>query len=180
MKLIVGLGNPGKRYEKTRHNVGFMVLDKLHDELRSSGINEWNLNKKFNAYISGCTIHGEKIILAKPLTFMNRSGETVGLIAHYYKMSHEDIVIVHDDKDIDLGEVKIQQDRGHAGHNGIRSIIEHVGTKDFMRIRVGVKSDNERKMKNTAKFVLGKFGVFEKRSLMQAIDMSVKEILSII
>ncbi len=180
MKLIVGLGNPGKRYEKTRHNVGFMVLDRLHDELKSSGINEWQLGKKFNAYISGCTINGEKIILAKPMTFMNRSGETVGLIAHYYKMTHDDIIVVHDDKDISLGEIKLHQDRGHAGHNGIRSIIEHIGTKDFTRIRVGVKSSNDKKMKDTAKFVLGKFSVFEKRNLMQSIDTSVKEILSII
>ncbi len=180
MKLIVGLGNPGKRYEKTRHNVGFFVLDKLHDTLLSSDINAWELSKKFNAHISGCTRNGEKIILVKPLTFMNRSGDSVGLIAHYYKITHDDIIIVHDDKDIQLGDIKIHKDRGHAGHNGIKSIIEHIGTRDFLRIRIGIKSTHERKMKNTAKFVLSKFGVFEKRKLLQAIDRSVEEILTLI
>lgn len=162
MKLIVGLGNPGKKYEKTRHNAGFLLLDMLAQAYHSSN---WSLSKKFNAEISEGMIHEQKVLLAKPMTFMNNSGQSVGLIAQFYKLSPADILVVHDDKDIALGEVKKQTDRGHAGHNGIRSIIEHLGTKDFTRIRVGVAPDDARRMKDTAKYVLGKFGIFEKRTL---------------
>jgi PTH1 family peptidyl-tRNA hydrolase len=179
-KLIVGLGNPGKQYEKTRHNVGFMILDALHTHLKSEGINNWELSKKFNAEISGCTIRGEKIILAKPLTFMNRSGETVGLIGQFYKLTHKDLIVVHDDKDIPLGEIKIQQDRGHAGHNGIKSIMEILGTKDFVRVRIGIASENKKKMEDTASFVLKKFGVFEKKKLELMIGKAVEEITALV
>ncbi|MBT3949049.1 aminoacyl-tRNA hydrolase [Candidatus Parcubacteria bacterium] len=180
MKLIVGLGNPGKRYARTRHNVGFMLLDELHKELKRYNINEWELSKKFNAKISGCTISGEKIILAKPMTYMNHSGQTVQLIMHFYKMTHNDLIVVHDDKDILLGEIKMQTDKNHAGHNGIKSIIEHIGTKDFMRLRVGVASENKRKMKDTAKFVLHKFGMFEKKKLEETIQESITEIKKLV
>ena len=178
MKLIVGLGNPGKKYEKTRHNVGFMFLDMLHDKLVSAGINKWELSKKFNALIAGCTYHNEKIILAKPMTYMNRSGEAVGLIAHYYKLTSEDIIIVHDDKDIPFGEIKIQQDRGPAGHNGISSIIDHIATKNFHRIRIGIAHENIKKMSDISHFVLGKFGIFEKKKLQQTIDTSTDKLLN--
>jgi len=180
MKLIVGLGNPGKKYEKTRHNVGFMLLDALHEKLKSYNINEWELSKKFNAQIAGCTINGQKIILAKPMTFMNRSGETVGLIGNYYKLTHENLLIIHDDKDIVLGQIKVHTDRGAAGHNGITSIIDHIGTKDFQRIRVGIKSENEKKMADVAKFVLGKFNRAEKKTLQLVINGTVDEILKMV
>lgn len=178
MKLIVGLGNPGKRYERTRHNVGFMLLDALHEKLTKYNINNWELSKKFNAQISGCTINGEKIILAKPMTYMNHSGQTVQLIMHFYKMTHKDLIVAHDDKDILLGEIKMQTDKNHAGHNGIKSIIEHIGTKDFTRLRMGVASENKRKMKDTAKFVLHKFGILERKKLEKIIQEGVGEILT--
>lgn len=178
--LIIGLGNPGKHYAKTRHNVGFMVLDALHDRLKEYNINNWELSKKFNAEISGCTIQNKKIILAKPLTFMNRSGETVGLIGQFYKLTHKDLMVVHDDKDIVLGEIKIQEDRGHAGHNGIKSIMEILDTKDFIRVRVGIASENKKKMEDTASFVLKKFGVFEKKKLESTISKAVEKIIILI
>lgn len=165
MKLVVGLGNPGKKYEKTRHNVGFALLDSLHDSLKTYGINKWELSKKFNAEISGCTINTTKVILVKPMTFMNGSGQAVGLIAHYYNIPARDIIVVHDDKDIPLGETKVHVGRGHAGHNGIKSILEHIGKDDLTRVRVGIKSDNTKKMQDVSKFVLGKFGIFEKKKL---------------
>lgn len=177
MKLIIGLGNPGKKYEKTRHNVGFMVLDRLHQELKKYNISEWELSKKFNSQISGCTVNSDKIILAKPMTFMNTSGQAVQLITQYYKIEPESIIVVHDDKDIKLGEIKIQKDRGHAGHNGIRSIIDHIGSQNFTRIRIGIASDNEKKMMDIPKFVLGKFGIFEKGKLETTIKKALEEII---
>ena len=180
MKLIVGLGNPGKKYEKTRHNVGFIVLEELHKQLLSFGINDWELSKKFNAYICGCSINGEKIILAKPMTFMNKSGEAVQNIGHYYKMHQKDIIVVHDDKDIMLGEIKIQVNRGPAGHNGIKSIIEFIGTQDFTRVRIGIASENKNKMKDIPKFVLNKFGILEKKKLQANINEAIEKIMGII
>lgn len=179
MKLIVGLGNPGKQYQRTRHNVGFMMLDSLHDALRSSGISDWSLSKKFNAEIAGLTVNGEKIILAKPMTFMNESGQSVGLLSRFYKITHRDLIVIHDDKDLPLGEVKVQTNRGHAGHNGIRSIIAHIGTQDFLRYRVGVATTKSAKQ-DTASFVLGKFGIFEKKALRTVSDTVVQEIRSAI
>lgn len=180
MKLIVGLGNPGKRYEKTRHNVGFFVLDALHERLAGYGINPWQLSKKFNAQVAGCSYKGEKIVLAKPMTFMNASGQAVQLIAHYYKATPDDIIVVHDEKDMDLGVVKVQEDRGHAGHNGIRSIIDHIGSKKFSRVRVGIASSNKRKMDDTAKFVLGKFGMFEKGKMKESVGKAVDGVVGLL
>ena len=138
MKLIVGLGNPGKKYEKTRHNIGFLVLDRLVQQHRECDFSNWEQSKKFNAEICGGTYKGEKVILVKPLTFMNNSGQAVGMIAQYYKIRPNDLIVAHDEKDIPLGEIRVQKDRGPAGHNGVKSIIEHCGTKNFTRIRIGI------------------------------------------
>lgn len=177
MKLIVGLGNPGKKYEKTRHNVGFMILDALREKLKADGMPEWSLSTKFNAETAGATINSNKIVLAKPMTFMNASGESVGLIAHFYKLTPRDLIVVHDEKDLLLGDVRMERNRSSAGHNGVQSIIDHLGTKDFIRIRVGIASENKKKMGNTPKFVLGKFGVFEKKKVKESVDMAVNFIL---
>ncbi len=180
MKLIVGLGNPGKKYEKTRHNVGFLVLDALHERLKSDHISKWDHNKKFKAEIAGVTYNTEKLILIKPQTFMNESGVSVQLVANFYKIQAKDIIVVHDDKDIPLGEIKVQQDRGSAGHNGIKSIIQYMGTQDFWRIRVGVASTNAKKMEDIADFVLSKFGLFEKGTLKLKIQHAVDEIMKLV
>lgn len=178
MKLIVGLGNPGKQYERTRHNIGFMVLDALKEQYPD--LSDWDLSKKFNAAVSGGVINGQKIILLKPQTYMNNSGQAVQLIAHYYKIPPRNIMIVHDDKDIALGEMKIQTERGAGGHNGVKSIIEHLGTKECTRIRVGVKSKSDRRMRDTAKFVLGRFGLLERKMVQESIQLSLKEVLAFI
>lgn len=180
MKLIVGLGNPGKKYAKTRHNIGFVVLDKLKEALQKYGLSDWELSKKFNAQICGGAINNQKILLAKPMTFMNLSGLAVGLIAHYYKIAPNDIIVIHDDKDIKLKEIKLQTNRGSAGHNGVRSIIENIGSPDFTRVRIGIASENKKKMDNTAKFVLKKFSLWEKKALKQVIDYAVSEIIKLI
>ena len=176
MKLVVGLGNPGKRYEKTRHNIGFLVLD----ELAKSQQAQWSVNKKFNAATTDIMHGEEKIILAKPLTYMNESGQAVGLMAHYYSLSPTDIIVVHDDKDIDLGKIMVQKNRGHAGHNGIKSIFSHLGTKDIERVRVGVASKNNRRMQDTASFVLGKFSLLERRAMQAAITEAMTKVQTLL
>ncbi|MBU0597074.1 aminoacyl-tRNA hydrolase [Patescibacteria group bacterium] len=177
MKLIVGLGNPGKTYQKTRHNIGFMVLDALHKNIVQGY--DWKLSKKFNAEIVETSIGDEKIILVKPMTFMNQSGEAVQLVMSYYKIYEKDLLVVHDDKDLPLGKIKIENDRGSAGHNGIKSIIEHIKTQDFTRVRIGVASENKKKMSDTSKFVLGKFGLSEKKTLKATIENSIQQILGL-
>lgn len=180
MKLIIGLGNPGKKYEKTRHNVGFLVLDALHEKMKEDHISSWEHSKKFNAEVAGVLYKNEKLILVKPQTFMNDSGVAVGAIAHFYKLTNRDLIVVQDDKDIPLGEIKVQRDRGTAGHNGIKSIVEHLGTQDFFRIRVGVASENKNKMENISDFVLSKFGLFEKGKLKLKIQHAVDEIIKLL
>lgn len=181
MKLVVGLGNPGKKYEKTRHNVGFMVLDKLQERLNEHyKLSEWSLSKKFNAIVCGGVVGDYKVLLTKPMTFMNSSGQSVQLIGHFYRLVPEHVIVVHDDKDLPLGEVKVQKDRGHAGHNGVKSIMEYMGTKEFFRVRVGVASHDPEKMKNTAKFVLGKFSLLEKKQLKETINKSVDDIYTLL
>src|SRR3989339_662372 len=163
MKLIVGLGNPGKQYEKTRHNAGFLVLDELQ---KLPGMIKWSLSKKFNAEISDGSIVNESIMLVKPMTFMNNSGQSVGLLINYYTLDPtKELIVLHDEKDIALGTIKVQKDRGAAGHNGVKSIIEHLGTQNFTRIRLGIASDHPRQMEDTVNFVLGKFSMFEKRAI---------------
>jgi len=177
MKLIVGLGNPGKQYVKTRHNIGFMVLDALREKLNAP---HWELSKKFNAEICGIEKATQKIILAKPMTFMNESGQTVHLITHFYKMKEGDLIVVHDDKDIKLGYIKIQTGHSSAGHNGVQSIIDHLGTQKFTRVRIGVASENPKKMLDTGDFVLGRFGLLERKKVEEVIKKSVAEILKIL
>ncbi len=161
MKLIIGLGNPGKEYAKTRHNVGFMVIDALTKQLGA----DFKLNKKFQAEVAVIKNGKEEIVLAKPQTFMNLSGISTRAILDFYKIKPKDIIVIHDDKDILFGEVKYQSDRSAAGHNGIKSLIEHLGTQDFARIRVGVAWGDKEKMGDTAEFVLRNFTKTELESL---------------
>jgi peptidyl-tRNA hydrolase, PTH1 family len=134
IKLIVGLGNPGQQYEKTRHNAGFLFLDSLAAERSCI----WSNKPGFQGFMSECNIAGEKVLLLKPQAFMNRSGQSVGKVARYYKLEPQDILVVHDELDFDVGVVKLKKDGGHAGHNGLRDIIAHLGSKDFYRLRIGI------------------------------------------
>jgi peptidyl-tRNA hydrolase, PTH1 family len=134
IKLIVGLGNPGQQYEKTRHNAGFLFLDSLV----SGRSCMWSNKPEFQALVSVFNVANEKILLLKPQSFMNRSGYAVGKVARYYKLAPDEILVVHDELDFDAGVIKLKKDGGHAGHNGLRDIISHLGTKDFYRLRLGV------------------------------------------
>ena len=150
MRLIVGLGNPGEEYKKTRHNAGFLAVNEIANNFHFP-----TSNSKFNAEISQATLNNEKIFLVKPQTFMNNSGEAIRAIADYYKINTEDIIIIHDDLDIPLGEYKISKNKNSGGHKGVQSIIDYLRTKDFTRIRIGIMTEN--KKIPTEKFVLERF-----------------------
>lgn len=172
MKLIIGLGNPGIQYEKTRHNLGWRIVERLSRELEAS---EWKMDMRFNAFVSECFFNNEKIIFAKPQTFMNNSGIAVKSIANYYKIPTKNILIIHDEIDLPLGEIKVQKNRGAAGHNGVKSVIEHLKTKDFIRIRIGIKSAKE-KILETEKFVLQNFTDEEEKIIKKEIKRAVQVI----
>lgn len=140
MKIIIGLGNPEKEYEGTRHNAGFFFADKIKV---AWNFPEFEFNKKLNADISK-NITGEKeILLAKPQTFMNLSGSAVKNILDFYKLTPDDIIVIHDDLDIAIGKYRIATDSSSAGHNGVENIIEKLGTQKFKRIRIGIGAEDK-------------------------------------
>ena len=161
MKLIVGLGNPGKEYENTRHNVGFMVIDNF-----KKNISDLDYKEKFNGSYLTITNDNEKIMLLKPLSYMNLSGEVVKKYVDYFNISLDDVLVIYDDMDFDLGVVKIKKSGSSAGHNGIKNIIDLLKTENIKRIRVGISKNNVDK-KN---YVLGKFTNDEKETLNEVIN----------
>lgn len=133
MKCIVGLGNPGRKYKNTRHNIGFLVVEEL---LRR---HQWKLDqKKFNGNYTLENFQGQKVILLEPQTFMNVSGESIKPLIDYYHIDLDDVLVIYDDLDLPVGKIRLREKGGHGGHNGIRSTIEHLGTKEFKRLRVGI------------------------------------------
>jgi peptidyl-tRNA hydrolase, PTH1 family len=134
IRLIVGLGNPGQQYQKTRHNVGFLFLDELVSDLDEA----WTSESRFQGWVAECHLAAKKVMLLKPQTFMNRSGQSVGMVARYYKLRPEEILVVHDELDFEVGVVRLKKNGGHAGHNGLRDIISHLGSKEFYRLRIGI------------------------------------------
>jgi PTH1 family peptidyl-tRNA hydrolase len=145
MKLIVGLGNPGKEYANTRHNIGWYCLDKFLGDV------DWT--KKFNSAIYETNINGEKYIFVKPLTYMNLSGNAVGEIVNFYKLDYKDILVIQDDLDMECGKVRLKINSSAGGHNGIKDIIAHLHTEAFARIKIGVSHDRSI---DTKDYVLGK------------------------
>ncbi|MDD2807811.1 MAG: aminoacyl-tRNA hydrolase [Patescibacteria group bacterium] len=137
MKLIVGLGNPGKKYEQTWHNLGFMVIDNYLKEYQD----QTKVKKKFDAEFFEINEIGEKIILAKPQTFMNQSGVAVKQIAKFYKIAVPDIWVIHDDIDLPLGKIRISHNASAAGHRGVQSVIEELGSQAFARFRLGIQPE---------------------------------------
>ena len=180
MIIIVGLGNPGKKYKNTRHNIGFQIVDELAKE---NNFPEFRLSKKFNSLVSESILNNEKIILAKPQTFMNQSGKAAKALTSFYKITPPgrvvitrpgrvvDLVVAHDDIDLSLGKIKIVKNRGAAGHKGVESIIKELGTEDFIRFRIGIQPEKG-KPKNVEKFVLQKFDKEEKEILKQIIQQA--------
>ncbi len=175
MKLIIGLGNPGKEYERTRHNAGFVVIDKLTTDygLRTTA------DKRSDAEVAKGKINGKRALLAKPQTFMNNSGMAARALLNFYKLTPANIIVIHDDKDIPLGEFRIQKNRGAAGHNGVQSIIDQLGTKNFTRVRVGV-APQDKTIRDTAEFVLGKFTKEEQKLLSKVVVKIMEEIKQLV
>lgn len=138
MLLIVGLGNPGKEYETSRHNVGFIAVDRLADLF---GFEPFKKDKNSNSLISCGMMNGRKVILLKPQAFMNSSGYSVKFVMDYYKIAVDDLIVIQDELDIAIGEFKTSHGRSSAGHKGIQSIIDCLGTKGFTRYRIGIESD---------------------------------------
>lgn len=168
MKIIVGLGNPGEKYQDTRHNVGFMVLDKLIKNNRIADIDsnlEFKKSDKFGAEICQFRREGEQLILVKPQTFMNNSGNVVARIASFYNIRLQNLWIVADDIDLPLGRIRVRLKGSSAGHKGLQSIIDSIGDSDFPRIRIGIAEAITRPRTvskpgdviDTQNFVLGKF-----------------------
>ncbi|MCU4992309.1 aminoacyl-tRNA hydrolase [Bacillus cereus] len=150
MKLIVGLGNPGREYELTRHNIGFMAIDEL--------AKRWNISlneQKFRGVFGAGFVNGEKVILLKPLTYMNLSGESIRPLMDYYKIDVEDFVVLYDDLDIPVGKLRLRMKGSAGGHNGVKSTISHLGTQEFQRIRMGI--DRPKNGMKVVDYVLGRF-----------------------
>jgi len=173
MILIVGLGNPGEKYEDTKHNLGFAVLDALLQKLTPVEKTAWKENKKFNSLVAKIG----NLILAKPQTFVNASGMAVAKIANFYKIKPEEIWVIHDEIDLPLETVRIIRGRGAAGHRGVESIIKELGTTDFVRFRLGIghpglgSSDKE-----VERYVLASFGRGEKSKARRMVKKAVKAI----
>ena len=175
MYIIAGLGNPTREYEKTRHNVGFEVIDELADRLNTS-VEE----KKFKGYYGKAMIGGEKVILLKPQTFMNLSGESVRAAADFYKVDPDHIIVIYDDVSLDVGQLRIRTKGSAGGHNGIKNIIAHLGTQEFPRVKVGV--GNKPPRIDLADYVLGRFskedrGVMEEafKEAAEAVEVMIRE-----
>jgi PTH1 family peptidyl-tRNA hydrolase len=134
LKLIVGLGNPGSEYTETRHNAGFWFVEEL---AAANGV-QFRADKKFHGEVAKINIAGRDIWLLKPQTFMNRSGQAIKSLSSFYRMNAENILIAHDELDLDVGVIKLKMGGGHGGHNGLRDTIAHLGTKDFFRLRIGI------------------------------------------
>lgn len=157
MKLIVGLGNPGREYENTRHNIGFQTIDKYASKLGVS------INKsKFNGLYGETMISGDKVILLKPQSYINLSGEVIRKFVDFYKINIDDILIIHDDLDLEVGTYKIKQKGSSGGHNGLKNIELHLGTREYKRIKIGISNN---KNIDTKDYVLGKLSKEEEEKL---------------
>lgn len=164
MKLIVGLGNPGKEYEKTRHNAGFMALDKLADKLGVSVT-----TAKWNALIAVARIEGQAVVLMKPLTYMNLSGSAVSQAVQFYKIENCDILVMHDDMDLPVGSLRIRKKGSSGGQKGMESILSSLQTKDISRIRIGVGRDKNRDHDEVPDWVLSPIPKAEQEAFNVAI-----------
>ncbi|TSC88075.1 MAG: peptidyl-tRNA hydrolase, PTH1 family [Microgenomates group bacterium Gr01-1014_7] len=181
MKIIVGLGNPEDKYKSVRHNLGFMAVDKLVSSIKYEVL--WEDNKKFKSQIARVS---PELLVAKPQTYMNNSGMAVKLLADYYKVSPADIVIIYDELDLPLGKIKVRLGGAAAGHHGVESIIDALGTDQFIRVRLGIgnlrtqSSEHKHAHVNAEKFVLEPFMHSEKAQVKHMIKQAIKLLHKII
>lgn len=166
MRLLVGLGNPGPKYEANRHNIGFMAADLL---VRRYDFGPWRA--RFQAQTAEGTIGGEKVLVLKPTTFMNESGRAVGEALRFFKLEPEDVLVVYDELDLALGKLRVKQDGGHGGHNGLKSIDAHIG-KAYWRLRLGIGHPGEKE--KVIGHVLGDFSKAERETVDQVLEASAR------
>lgn len=161
MKLVVGLGNPGDKYAKTRHNIGFEVINKLQKDLNIIGEKD-----KFQGLLSEKNIDGEKVLFLKPQTFMNLSGNSIAAVVNFYKIdAKNDMIVIYDDMDLPVGKLRVKEKGSSGGHNGIKSIISHLGD-EFLRIKCGIGKSKD----DTIDFVLGQFDKSEQETVDKMIE----------
>ena len=178
--LIIGLGNPGPKYARTRHNAGFMFADFFWKVFRDEfSFPNWEHRKKLHVDISAGKSGGKKIILAKPQTFMNLSGEAIAAAVKYFKVKLSDLIIIHDEIDLPLGKYKFSTNASSAGHKGVQNIIDMLGTKNFIRLRIGVDNRKIKKI-STEKYVLGKFRNVELQNIKNVFVESSNELLKLL
>ena len=170
MHLIVGLGNPGADYAKTRHNAGFLLVEKLAAQWQAG----WNIERKFVARMAKAVRGGNKILLCEPQTFMNLSGESVAAVQQFYQLPLEKILVVLDDADLPLGEIRLRPEGGSGGHHGLDSVAQHLGSKKYARLRIGIGRKNE--ARQITGHVLGKFSADESGLLEKVLERAVGQI----
>ena len=170
MHLVVGLGNPGADYAKTRHNAGFLLVEKLASQWQAG----WNNERKFVARMAKADHSGKKILLCEPQTFMNLSGEAVAAVQQFYQLPLEKILVVVDDADLPLGEIRLRPDGGSGGHHGLDSVAQHLGSKKYARLRIGIGRKNE--ARQITGHVLGKFSADESGLLEKVLDRAADQI----
>jgi len=166
----VGLGNPGSQHEQTRHNVGFIFVEEL---ARSKGA-LWKMESKFHGEVCKTSLAGSDVWLLKPNTYMNLSGKSVAALANFYKISPESILVVHDELDIPPGQLRLKQGGGHGGHNGLRDIIAKMGSREFLRLRIGIGHPGD--SRDVTNFVLGKASQSEQKLIEDAVDEALRVI----
>jgi len=173
VRLVVGLGNPGNTYKRTRHNVGFMVVEQIAEDFSIALVKQ-----KFDTVFGRGSVDGVSVVLAKPMAFMNRSGPQVQKITRYYRILSEDMLVVHDDIDLAFGRIKIKEKGGDGGHKGVRSIIDAFGGGNFVRLRIGVGRPEA--AISAADHVLGKFSLKEKKVLHRIITEARDAVVTIL
>jgi len=171
MKIVVGIGNPGKRYAGTRHNVGYRVIEKLAETLDATGARE-----RFGALVQEALADGEKILLVRPLTYVNLSGTAVRRAVDWFRCRVDDLIVICDDMNLPLAGVRVRRSGGTGGHNGLQSIVDHLGTTEFSRIRIGIGSPGPHI--DGAEYVLGKFREDSEPFIAQACDEAARAVIT--
>lgn len=170
--LIVGLGNPGLEYQATRHNAGFALTDELGERWRAG----WVLEKKFQARVARGELDGRRWILCQPQTFMNLSGEAVGALRNYFQIAPERLLVAVDDADLPLGEIRLRPRGSSGGHHGLESIEQHLGTRDFARLRLGIGRQEQEAGRQIRDYVLGRFGVDEQPRFQKVLARAAEQV----
>ena len=168
--LIVGLGNPGVEYAKTRHNAGFLLVEKLAANWKC----DWTNERKFSARIAKADCSGKKVLLCEPQTFMNLSGETVGAVKDFYQLPLKQLIVAVDDADLPFGEIRLRKSGSSGGHHGLESIEQHLASREFARLRIGIgRKDGSREITN---YVLGKFDSSESELLKKVLERAAGQV----